>query len=133
LSAKAKGLAIKTKGKPRGKPFVKGDPRIQPQWKPGQSGNPSGRPKNQAESHAYIAARIREEYLEQLVTALALHAIKGSPTHIVEALNRVAGKVTDKTELSGQEGGPIVVTQQSFAEEVRRIHRLSQEKKEKSK
>ena len=83
--------------KPRGRPFEPGNTHA---WKPGQSGNPSGLPKNRIETAAYIEQRLREEYLEQLVTALALHAIKGSPTHIVEALNRIAGKVIDKAEIS---------------------------------
>ena len=83
--------------KPRGRPFEPGNTHA---WKPGQSGNPSGLPKNRIETAAYIEQRLREEYLEQLVTALALHAIKGSPTHLVEALNRIAGKVIDKAEIS---------------------------------
>lgn len=97
-SARALGGKSRKAG---GKPFTGADdPRRHPGWAPGVSGNPSGLPKNRIETASYIEQRLREEYLEQLVTALALHAIKGSPTHIVEALNRVAGKVTDKTELS---------------------------------
>jgi hypothetical protein len=99
VSAKkpAQTRAGSSAAKPRGRPFEPGNTHA---WKPGQSGNPSGLPKNRIETAAYIEQRLREEYLEQLVTALALHAIKGSPTHIVEALNRVAGKVIDKAELA---------------------------------
>jgi hypothetical protein len=57
-------------------------------------------PKDQAESAAYIARRLREEFLDQLVDAIKYHAVKGSAPYMVEALNRVAGKVTDKTELN---------------------------------
>lgn len=94
-------LGGKSRRKASGKPFTgKDDPRRHPGFAPGVSGNPSGLPKNRIETAAYIEQRLREEYLEQLVTALALHAIKGSPTHIVEALNRIAGKVIDKAEIS---------------------------------
>jgi hypothetical protein len=80
---------------------VENDPRINrdAQWKPGESGNPAGRPKNQIETSRYIAAKLREEEtLDQLITALKLHAIKGSGTHMVEALNRVAGKVPNQID-----------------------------------
>jgi hypothetical protein len=96
-----------TPGGKRGRPFPPGN-RFGHQWKPGESGNPSGMPKTQAETARYIAERLREEEtLEGLITALKVHAIKGSPTHIVEALNRVAGKVTDKQDVS-VDLGPVL-------------------------
>lgn len=99
MAKRSAQIALHIKRKPRGKPFTgKDDPRNGPGFPPGISPNPGGRPKDRTETASYIEQRLREEYLEQLVTALALHAIRGSPTHIVEALNRVAGKVTDKTE-----------------------------------
>ena len=130
MSAKkpAQTRAGSSAAKPRGRPFKPGTIHA---WKPGQSGNPSGLPKNRIETAAYIEQRLREEYLEQLVTALALHAIKGSPTHIVEALNRVAGKVTDKTELSGHDGGAIEVHHSDrFEEALKRIVGLTRHSKE---
>lgn len=92
----------------RGRPFQPGNEHA---WKPGQSGNPSGLPKNRIETAAYIERRLREQYLEQIVSALAKYSLDGSPTHIVEALNRMAGKVTDKMELdhSGIALGVVVL------------------------
>jgi hypothetical protein len=94
------------KRKPRGKPFAEGNEHA---WKPGQSGNPAGRPRDQAESAAYIARRLREEFLDQAVDALKFHAVKGSAPHMIEALNRVAGKVLQELEVGGQAVIGVVV------------------------
>lgn len=108
--AEAGGNAPGSKRHPNKGSFVPGDLRINKdaQWKPGESGNKAGRPKNQIETARYIADRLREtETLEGLITALKVHAFKGSPTHLVEALNRVAGKVTDKQDVS-VDLGPVL-------------------------
>ena len=91
-----------------GRPFPKGN-NLGQKFQPGQSGNPSGRPKDQAESAAYIARRLREEFLDQAIDALKFHAVKGSAPHMIEALNRVAGKVLQELELSGQAVIGVVV------------------------
>jgi hypothetical protein len=106
--------SIHIKPKPRGKPFTGiNDPRRHPGFPPGICPNPGGRPKNQGESAAYIAHRLREEFLDVLVDTIKVYAAKGSSAHMIEALNRVAGKVVDKTELSGPAGGaiPLEVTE----------------------
>jgi len=65
-------------------------------FQPGVSGNPAGRPKNQVESAEYIAKRLREEFLDRAIDELMDRAMNGSAAHMIEALNRVAGKVTDR-------------------------------------
>jgi hypothetical protein len=89
-----------------GKPFQPGNEHA---WKPGQSGNPAGRPRDQAESAAYIARRLREEFLDQAIDALKFHAVKGSAPHMIEALNRVAGRVLQELEVGGQAVIGVVV------------------------
>jgi len=120
-SEAARGRAASSARKaPRGRPFGKGNRFA---WKPGQSGNATGFPRDLRETAAYIERKLRE-HLDELVTALRLHAIKGSPTHMVEALNRVAGKIPDRTELTGDNGEEIRVHIRQRAELVERLTRL---------
>lgn len=87
--------------KPSGKPFTgKDDPRRHPGWSKGTSGNPSGMPKDRAEASAYIERRLREEFTDKAVDALMAGAEVGSSQHLLEALNRIAGKVTEKREVT---------------------------------
>jgi hypothetical protein len=78
-------------------------------WVKGQSGNPAGYPKDKAETAAYIEKRLREEFVDQWIDALKYHAVKGSAPLMVEAGARMAGRVTDKLELTGKDGAPVSV------------------------
>lgn len=75
-------------------------------WKPGQSGNPSGRPKTPPEVKALFAAAVPD-----VAKALIATALDSSHKHHVQAaihvLERALGKVPDKIQHSGAEGGPI--------------------------
>lgn len=82
-------------------------------WKKGQSGNPGGRPKNES-LLSILRRKLQEEHngktlAEIVVEALLKGAVQGKPEHLKELLNRVEGKVTDKHELTGAEGGPVRV------------------------
>jgi len=85
-------------------------------WKPGQSGNLNGRPKRKPLTDAY------RELLEsidpkdkkgrtiarQIAEALAREVIKkGSVAAAVELADRVEGKVAQRQEHTGAEGGPM--------------------------
>jgi len=102
---------------PRGKPFTKDDPRINrdAQWKPGESGNPSGMPKDRAAAAAHIERRLREEFIDQAIDALKYHTVKGSAAHMIEALNRMAGKVADKGDLKVEVGALESLTDEELA------------------
>lgn len=127
----ATALQFRGKAKPRGKPFKgKDDPRRAPGFPPGKSGNPGGVPKNRDEAAAYIEREL-QEHVAEIVTALRLHALKGSPTHMVEALNRMAGKVVDRTELTGKDGEPISVSMEKRAARVARFETMLQRMKAK--
>lgn len=91
----------------------KGHENIKPhQWKKGQSGNPGGRPRGRS-----ITARLREKLdaddgklAELIVKVMIREAAKGKFQFAKEILERTEGKVADKRELTGADGGPIEVT-----------------------
>ena len=45
--------------------------------------------------------------LEQMDISMILKALKGSYFHYKELVERIEGKVTDKTEVTGANGGPV--------------------------
>jgi hypothetical protein len=82
-------------------------------WKPGQSGNPSGRPKNDVARE--IAQAIFEENREALYEAFGKAALSGNAYTFKELAERAFGKVPDKVEMSGPDGGPISYEQARLA------------------
>jgi hypothetical protein len=125
----AKKSAIKiagVSGKKRKAPSTAFKPGNPYAWKKGQSGNPAGYTKSAAETAAYIAQRLREEFTDQLIDAIKFHALKGASPYMAEAVNRMAGKVSDKLELTGADGAPVSVEvherrSKSFGDYVDRI------------
>ena len=107
--------------RPRGRPSRKGNPFAS---RPGQSGNPAGVPKDRREAAEYVARRPREEFIDQVVDALKVCAARGSATHLVEALDRMAGKVPDKAELTGEDGDSIQLRLARRAALVERLRRM---------
>lgn len=106
-------------------PFKKGEmPKGGVPFKKGQSGNPKGKPVGAR--HALSKERLlkilsvvqnkknpltqQEEQLsilEQMDISMILKALKGSYFHYKELVERIEGKVTDKTEVTGANGGPV--------------------------
>jgi hypothetical protein len=133
LAKKPTEITAGGKRKHSGQFTGKDDPRRHPGWPKGVSGNPSGYPKDRAEAAKHMERRLREEFLDQAVDAIKYHATKGSVGYMIEALNRMLGKVADKTELTGSEGAPIEIKQEGFADAVRRIAGLSNKEKDNGK
>ena len=103
-------------------------------WKPGQSGNPGGRPKNEQSISYWMSeygqmtpaqlADLCIQYASELKKVkgemsmfahIAIRALMGqinepTPGLFALILDRTEGKVKDKLELTGAEGGPVVVT-----------------------
>ena len=95
-----------------------GNPPVETRFKPGQSGNPGGRPKGRS-----LTARLREllekgeingkpipggrQVADLVVEAMVKGAIKGNSKLIVEVLDRNDGKVPEKHEHMGPDGGPM--------------------------
>jgi hypothetical protein len=83
---------------------------IAQQWKPGQSGNPSGRPKKKPVTEALERLLNSEENAEEIAKAL-LDVVKargkGTVSAAKEITDRVEGRVSEKVEHSGADGGPI--------------------------
>jgi hypothetical protein len=85
---------------------------------PGISGNPNGRPKGRS-----LTARLRDlldqyelegkqipdgkQVADLVVEGLVIGAAKGNSRNLQELFNRVEGKVTDRVEHVGGNGGPI--------------------------
>ena len=89
-------------------------PNKETQFKPGQSGNPKGRPKGTG-----ITDRLRElvmgddesakETREKLVNAAVGAAEDGDHRFWKEIVDRLEGPVKNRTELTGENGGPLPV------------------------
>lgn len=80
-------------------------------FKPGQSGNPRGRPKGKTvtERLQKIINENEGEIADALVKTALKHALKGDHRFFKEILDRVEGKVADRVQHSGAEGGPMIV------------------------
>lgn len=74
-------------------------------WKPGQSGNPGGRPKNDVAQQ--IAMAVFTQNPDLIYRAFAAALKKGNAYAFQVLSDRAFGKVKDRTELTGAEGGPI--------------------------
>lgn len=89
-------------------------------YKPGASGNPKGRPKRKTLTENLLMELDKpcpqdpdgRTWREVIILATLIHAGKGKPQAMQEVWNRIDGKVKDKHELSGPDGGPIELTQE---------------------
>lgn len=88
-------------------------------WKPGQSGNPSGKSKGQT-----VTARLRDlldavelggkalpdgkQVADLLAEVIVKNALKGDHRFVSTVMDRIEGKVVDKTEVTGKDGSPLV-------------------------
>ena len=72
-------------------------------------------PKDRAAAAAHIERRLREEFIDQAIDALKYHTVKGSAAHMIEALNRMAGKVADKSDLKVEVGALEKLTDEQLA------------------
>jgi hypothetical protein len=87
-------------------------------WKPGQSGNPNGRPRRKplTEELERLLDEIdptdkkhRRTFRKRIVEALAFQVIKkGNVAAFTEIADRVEGKVAQRQEHTGADGGPVV-------------------------
>lgn len=78
------------------------------QFKPGESGNPGGRPAKPLTQR--LLARLfesDESMTKELVEAWIAKALSGDIPALREMLDRTEGKVADKQEHTGADGGPI--------------------------
>ena len=102
-----------------GKEHRKNTAGLKPPWKKGQSGNPKGRPKGPSLVDALkkvLQEMGEEETLKKLARAWVGQSAKGNAVFFKELIERLDGKVAQKTELSGAEGGPVEVRKWSTAE-----------------
>ena len=90
-------------------------------WKPGQSGNPAGKARGRS-----VTSRLRDlldavelggkpipngkQVADLLAEVIVKNALKGDHRFVATVLDRAEGKVVDKTEITGKDGGPIDLT-----------------------
>jgi hypothetical protein len=98
-------------------------------FRKGQSGNPGGRPRNPISDAARRLAsqRFKEDkekrtWAEIMVLGVAKQAAKGNVQAFAVLADRIEGKVTNKTELSGPQGGAIQIEPMSREENELRIN-----------
>lgn len=100
---------------------------LRPAWAPGQSANPAGKPKG-IRNRSTIVKEILDlkhetgETYEYVATkAVADKAASGDVQAWDKLMDAAHGKVPDKTELTGAEGGPVQIS--SSDEEVLALYR----------
>ena len=109
----------------RGKTVERGRIENLRPWKPGQSGNPGGRPKK--DIGAEIARAVIERNQEAICRAMSKALLRGN-AHTFEVLaNRAYGKVPNKVELTGMDGGPVEYRLMSDADLQARMEQLQNE------
>lgn len=96
---------------------------------PGVSGNPNGRPKGSVSVVEALKRKLEEypegntkTYLELLVNRYMKNAIQDGDTQLIrDLINRVDGMPTQRNEVTGKDGEPLVIikhdnTSQSVAD-----------------
>lgn len=81
-----------------------GNPPEEHRFKKGQSGNPRGRPKGSMTLTGFLRKALWEgdaERAKRIIDAMITKAEEGDISHIREILNRIDGKVLEKTETDG--------------------------------
>ena len=89
------------------------------QFKPGHSGNPEGRPKGPS-LLAALKHRLAEhpEEVDKIIDQLINMAVAGELKAIEIVGDRLDGKPTQRSEISGPDGGPVLnVIHQDFPAE----------------
>jgi hypothetical protein len=85
------------------KPFKKGDPRAV------AAGKKSKRPPSIATALKKLLQEDDKLTPELLAKACIKHALDGSPAHMKLAMEYIDGKVTDKVEMTGADGGAMEI------------------------
>jgi len=90
---------------------------IKHQFKKGKTGNPDGRPKGSLSMTKLLRVYLETKdpktgkYIKDIVNeAFVKRAVAKSDVLMKEILDRVDGKVVNKNELSGKDGGPLEIT-----------------------
>jgi len=74
-------------------------------WPKGVSGNPGGRPRHDIARE--IAQEVFENNREAIYAAMTRALLKGNAHTFKELCDRAYGKVNDKVEVTGRDGGPV--------------------------
>jgi len=103
-----------------------------PAWKKGQSGNPKGYPKGQKNRATILKellelsfkdpkgkllanpfdAKEKKLTIEKAIDIVLIQkALKGDLNAIREIKDTIHGKISDKTEITGADGGPVQISE----------------------
>jgi hypothetical protein len=100
--------------------------RITPwRWQKGFCPNPAGRPKR--DRAAEIAREVFEENPELVYTALTKALAKGNAYAFKELADRAYGKLVERKELTGANGGPLEFKETNESELNERIAQLERD------
>lgn len=97
-------------------------------WKPGQSGNPNGRPRRKPITDAYLQLlesidprdkKLKRTFAQRIAQAMVDQVVKnGSVAAAAEIADRIEGKVAQRQEHTGADGGPMVFESLGSRQEV---------------
>ena len=86
----------------------------------GQSGNPGGRPKGEGEVRD-LARTYTKEAVEKLAEWMRSKNAKASVSACIALLDRGWGKPAQAMEVTGKDGGPLIIEQTRYAESPRPV------------
>ena len=80
-------------------------------FKPGQSGNPNGRPRTEVSITSQIKKYLEEhpDDIKDIIIKLIEKSKAGEKEHLKILLERVDGKVVERHEHGGPDGGPVPI------------------------
>ncbi len=98
---------------------------LRPPWKPGECPNPGGKPKHDVASA--FARAVIEGSLDTAFAGFSKQLAKGNAYAFTQLAERGYGKLVQKQELTGKDGGPVQVSEISDADLNARIAQLERD------
>ena len=98
---------------------------LRPPWKPGECPNPGGKPKHDVASS--FARAVIEGSLDVAYAGFSKQLAKGDAYAFTQLAERGYGKLLQKQELTGKDGGPVHLAQISDADLNARIAQLERD------
>ena len=98
---------------------------LRPPWKPGECPNPGGKPRHDVASA--FARAVIEGSLDAAFLGFTKQLAKGNAYAFTQLAERGYGKLLQKQELTGKDGGPLEIAEISDADLNKRIADLERD------